>query len=80
MESLAYSPVSIVREGACVLVKSGSLDLGYCSPCKDDKGVQHGWTAFAYQLPHDGFGCASVEEHVSLKTAVAFIVANGVAL
>ena len=69
-----------VRDGRYLLVKLGEQDLGYCEPAVDGQGVKQGWNAYAYQPPRDGFGCATVEEHRRLKSAVAFVVAEGVAL
>ena len=70
----------LVRQGRDVLVKFGEKDLGFCEPCVDAQGVNHGWNAYAYQPPRDGFGRATVQEHKRLKTAFAFIVAEGAAL
>ena len=69
-----------VRDGRFLLVKLGEKDLGFCEPAIDGQGVSHGWNAYAYQPPRDGFGCATVSEHRRLKTAAAFIVTEGVAL
>ena len=90
MQSLAFATAvptlahpsnpHFVRDGRCLLIKLGERDLGYCEPAIDGQGINHGWNAYAYQLPHNGFGCATVQEHRKLKTAVAFVVAEGVAL
>lgn len=72
--------VALTRQGKEVTVTCGAKDLGYCAPAVDEKGVSHGWNAYANQRPANGFARAVLEEFVKLRDAVVFVTREGVAL
>ena len=61
-------------------VKQGGSSLGWCLPCFDGRGRWCGWQAVANLQPAGGYACAEVAEFSRLKTALAFVKQNGVAL